>query len=659
MLVPITPSFCFMSHDVFRSLCFISFFVLFATPLNSISVSKLNFHLPVATAMSSFIAAILKATVGLLVNKGRNAAAEKLKDGDITNEQLRNLIVRELDDIKSKLDGIAKKDLLASIGFFKEGLVYLHKVKPNEEDGKKTQQREERAATPLKQEVGSSEASVKTVSLVEEMRSLQLTDRDNSSARALNDAKDRFKEARKKATEAFFNEALSTSDRILAMQYRIMATILGKVDCVPDTLEACRLFLEELHSMPAVKKSLDVHLQQGFWSWFNKAEREDTIRSVCRMNRVIFHIAEIVEEDTDISLWPCVDLGEYKVDPLRDVRVTQTIEKEDPQYFLLKTWPFFQEGEETMKVRDWLITINSKGQLMIAATDDGEAECVRVRLFNRYGNRLQCLELKLPVTESDADYRRRVIGIASDRANNVFLLTEMPTLGRSLRGTVIMFDQCANFQRQFDVEEYSIGSCIAVSDDNKVFVSAKVGEEHEKGCVLVYNLNGVRLNSTEDDEDASLGPVIGMTSIDSEEGGRIMVLTEASMTSFCVYQFSGQGNFLSRHDVSFVALPPPYNFSFPIYEDPFYTYGFWINKRMLTSCFRFLHKTEQFVELNFSKENLLLYNKDAKVVREIKLKLSLWNELDENKKEFTVTTQGLVVMLTTKKETGKIMIAIL
>ncbi|XP_029185530.2 uncharacterized protein LOC114953447 [Acropora millepora] len=611
---------------------------------------RMESHLPVGTTKSSFTQTILEKTVGLLVNKGRDVAAEKLKDGDVTSEQLRKLIAN---DIKSTLDGIARNDLLASIGFFKEGLFYLYKVKPNEEDGKKTQQREERAATPLKQEVGSSEAGIKTLSLVEEMRSLQLTDRDKSSGRALKDAKKRFKKVREKATAAFYNEALSTSDRILAMQYRILATILEKVDRVPDALGACRLCLEELHSMPAVKKSLDVHLQQGFRSSFNKAEREDTIRSVCRMNRVVFHIAEIVEEDFDISLWPFVDLGEYKVDPLRDVRVTQTIEKEDPQYFLLKTWPFFQKGEQMMKVRDWRITINSMGQLMIAATDDDEAECVHVKLFNRYGNLLQCLQLKLPVTESDADYRRRVIGIASDRANNVFLLTGMLTLGRSLRSTVIMFDQWANLQHQFDVEEYSIGSCIAVSDDNKVFVSAKVGEEHEKGCVLVYNFNGVRLNSTEDDEDASLGPVIEMTSIDSEEGGRIMILTEASMTSFCVYQFSGEGNFLSRYDVSFYALPRPYNFSFPIFEDPFYSFGSWPHRRMLTSCLRFLHKTEQFVELNFSKENLLLYNKDAKVVREIKFKLGA------NKQEFTVTTQGLVAMLTTDKRTGKKMIAIL
>ncbi|XP_044182263.1 uncharacterized protein LOC122963050 [Acropora millepora] len=560
--------------------------------------------------MSLFIDAILKATIGLLVNKGRNVAAEKLKDGDVTNEQLRNLIVSELDDIKSKLDGIARKDLLASIGFFKEGLVYLYKVKPNE-----------RAATPLKQEVGSSEARVKIVSLVEEMRSLQLTDRDNSSARALNDAKDIFKQAREKATQAFYNEALSTSDRILAMQYRILATILEKVDRVADALAACRFCLEELHSMPAVKKSLDIHLQQGFKSRFNKAEREDTIRSVCRMNRVTFHIAEIVEEDNDITLWPCIDHGKDKVDPLRDVRVTQAIEKEDPQYFLLKTWPLFQGGEETMDFRDWLITKNSKGQFMIAATD-GIWGCVLLKLFDRHGNLLRSLRLKLPVTENNAYSLWRIDDIASDRANNVFLLTRMPNGVRGFRRTVIVFDQYANFQHEFDVDGYAIGSRIAVSDDSKVFVAAH-------NCVLVYNFSGVLLNRN--NEIASLNSVKDMTFIDSE-GGRIVVLSCGLFIRFQVHQFSEQGNFLSRYKV--------------------YSNG--------TGEIRLLHKREHVVELDFSKENILLYNENGMVVREIKLKLSALNDLDaSHEPQFTVTTQGLVAMLATDKRTGKKMIAIL
>ncbi|XP_044183009.1 uncharacterized protein LOC122963579 [Acropora millepora] len=579
--------------------------------------------------MSSFIEAILIGTVGLLVNKGRNVAAEKLKEGDVTNEQLCNLIVREVDYIKSKLDGIARNDLLASISFYKEGLFYLYQVKPNEEDGNVTQKREKRAATPLRQEAGSSEARVKTVSLVEEMRSFNLTGLEYSSARALNDAKDRFKQAREKATQAFCNEALSTSDRILAMQYRIMATILEKVDCLTDALAASRFCLEELHSMPVVKKSLEVHLQKGLKSMFNKAEREDTIRSVCRMNRVIFHIAEIVEEDNDISLWPCIDHGEEKVDPLRDARVTQTIEKEDPQHFLLKTWPFFQEGEQTMEVTGWLITKNSKGQLMIAATDDGNAQCVLLKVFDRNGNLLQSLQLKLPVTESAADYCQRVIGIASDRANNVFLLIWRLSLRCLVKEIVIVFDQHANFQHEFDVDTHSIGSCFAVSDDSKVFVSARVGKEFERGCVLVYNFNGVLLNSI---ENASLGLVIEMASIDSE-GGRIVVLASDldSSASPYVYQFSEQGNFLSQYTVS--------------------SNG--------TGRIRFLHKTDHVVALDYSKETLFLYNKDGMVVREIKLKLSAFNDIDPNEPEFTVTTQGLVAMPATEKGTGKRMIAIL
>ncbi|XP_044182769.1 uncharacterized protein LOC122963397 [Acropora millepora] len=578
--------------------------------------------------MSSFTAAILKATVGLLVNKGRNVAAEKLKEGDVTNEQLRNLMVSELDDIKSKLDGIARKDVLTSIGFFKEGLVYLYKVKPNEEDGKKTQQREDRAATPLKQEVESSEASGKTVSVVDEMRSLRLTDTDNSTARALNDAKDRFKQAREKATQAFYNEALSTSDRILAMQYRIMATILEKVDCVPDAVAACRLCLEELHSMPAVKKSLDVHLQKGFKSMFNKVEREDTIRSVCRINRVIFHIAQIVEEDNDITLWPCIDSGEYKVDPLRDVRVTQTIEKDDPQYFLLKTWPFFQEGEDTMNFCSWLIAINWKGQLMIAATEN-IGKCTLLKVFDRNGNLLQSLELKPPVTESNDYFAWRIIGIASDRSNNVFILTSQ-TLNRRgcYRKTVIVFDRHGNFQHEFVVNEDSVGYCFAVSDDSMVFVSAKLEEKIDTVCVLVYNFNGVLLNIFEEELWTSSRNIASV----GKEAYRIAAVGgETNLFALpLACQFSEQGKLLSWYKVS--------------------SNG--------SGRIPFLHKTAHVVELDYSIENLLLYNKDGMVAREIKLKPSALIG-PRHKPEFTVTTQGLVATLTTDHRTGKRMIAIL
>ena len=584
--------------------------------------------------MSSFVEAILKATVGLLVNKGRNVAAEKLKESDVTNEQLRDLIVSELDDIKSKLDGIAKKDLLASIEFFKEGLVYLNKVKPNEEDGKKTQHGEDSAVTPLKQDVGSPEASVKTVSLAEEMRSLQLTDRNSWSGRALNHAKERFKDAQRKAIEAFCNEALSTSDRILAMQYRILATILEKVDYLTDAIPACRLCLEVLHSMPAVKKSLDVHLQQGFKSKFNKAKREETIRWVCRINRVIFNITGIVQEDTDFSSWPCVDLGKYKVDPLRDVRVTETIDKEDPEYFLLKAWQFSQEGEETMAFADWFITTNTKGQLIIVATyGNSKRKCALLKVFDRYGNQLQSRGLWLPTKKRNYCFSSAVIiDIGSDRANNLVILERRPSVLEPLymKGTVTVFDQHANFQHEFDVNEASFLSRITVSDDKKVFVpAAKLGEN--SSCVHVYNFDGVLLNSI---KIGSLGRVIDVTSIDSE-GGKIMVLLDHFIgfpPHSRVYQFSEQGDVLFRYYVDLDC----------------------------TGHIHFLHNAEHVAILQLRRDGLSLCNKNGEFVRGINLKLSAlvdFYAIDEE--TLTVTARGLVAMLATHKRTGKKMIVIL
>ena len=72
--------------------------------------------------MSAIITAAFKATFGLLVNKARDKAAEKLKVGDVTDRRIRDLIQREIDDIKSKLDGLARTDLLAGIDALKQAL---------------------------------------------------------------------------------------------------------------------------------------------------------------------------------------------------------------------------------------------------------------------------------------------------------------------------------------------------------------------------------------------------------------------------------------------------------------------------------------------------------------------------------------------------------
>ena len=119
--------------------------------------------------MSSIATAVFKLAIGLLVDKGRDKAAEKLKDGDVTDQKFRGLIVREIDDIKSKLDGLSRKDLVASINFFEEGIAFLYKVF---EEARITS--EHGAATT------TQTACDEAFSLAKRMKKLELTDLDEA-----------------------------------------------------------------------------------------------------------------------------------------------------------------------------------------------------------------------------------------------------------------------------------------------------------------------------------------------------------------------------------------------------------------------------------------------------------------------------------------------
>jgi len=207
--------------------------------------------------MSSITTAVFKATIGLLVNKGRDKAAERLKEGDVTEQKARSVIVREIDDVRFKLDGSSRKDLLASSSLFVEGIELLYEV------FHKAGSRSEGGEEPV--EAVCAEACA----LVEQMRNMKFTGLNESATRALANAKKRFEDARREATRAFKNEALTTSDRILAMEYRVMATILETIDNPADAMTQCRVCIIELNCLPAVQNSFKVELGKGIKARFN------------------------------------------------------------------------------------------------------------------------------------------------------------------------------------------------------------------------------------------------------------------------------------------------------------------------------------------------------------------------------------------------------
>ncbi|CAB3990587.1 Hypothetical predicted protein [Paramuricea clavata] len=92
--------------------------------------------------MSSIVTGILSSTVGLLWNKARDATAKKLKGGDITDAKIREIVMRELNDVKTKIDGLSRKDLLSSYSFLQEGVQLLNVSLDKSKDEQKAVQSE-------------------------------------------------------------------------------------------------------------------------------------------------------------------------------------------------------------------------------------------------------------------------------------------------------------------------------------------------------------------------------------------------------------------------------------------------------------------------------------------------------------------------------------
>ena len=568
---------------------------------------------------------IIKFILGLLADKTRKSAANELKEGDVTDETFRSLIEREIDEIKWKLNGLARANLLASISFFKEGLVYLYKVldmRRSEEDGSETTQGADgKEKVNLKVTLRSSAASTETVSIAKQMERLQLTGQDEPAARALSDAKKRFEDARRKATEAFCNEAPSTTDRILAMQFRLMATLLEKADGPSDALATCRLCLEELHSMPAVQKCFRAQFQQGVLTrmmWFNKGEREEIICSVCRLNRAVYDVAQMVGESVNLLFWPCVDIGEEKVDPLRDSRVMETLQKLGMEQLFVTPRSFGQEGEEEHRLKGACnITTNTQGQYIVV--DWGARD---IKVFHSSGKCLYSSRSPIDVICMDADTDRRwsICGIVTDREDNIYILNTCWKLCDMAYGviqsTMYVFDKHMNLHHKYNVKIGEHGYSIAVNDNNKMFV-LRVDSD-----VQVYNTNGDFLRSFGNEIFQKLQKHEEWNaSITAANDGCVMVLDHF----FCVHVFSEQGDHLSQLTLNKVSLGSG-------------------------NLIGFHRSSEHVVVLNFTlflgepfnKRVLLVYTKDGVLVRRIQLPLEFRNWIPSF--SFAVSEEGHVAI---------------
>ena len=473
--------------------------------------------------MSAIITAVFKATIGWLVDKGRNEAAEKLKDGDITDQQFRNIIVREIDDMKSKLDGLSRKDLLASIGFFREGIELLYEV------FEETRSRSEYGADT------AQAACAEAVSLTEGMKHLELTE---SAARKLANAKKRFERARERATDAFSNEALSPNDRILAMQYRVMATILETIDHPEDAVAPCKVCIEELNGLPVVKQSLQEQLKTGIRaikSLFHKEERRKVISGVCLVNRVAYDVTQTVSQKEPLPQWLMIDTGKEKFDLLRDRRVTKILCKQGMENCSV-SWILGHDGEKEHRLNFPIdIATNSSGQYIVADCDS------TFKVYDSSGKFVQCFSL--PPLIDDSGEKLSMYSwfrLATDMNDNIYVLVE--GISGEDQCWIFKFNKTADHHHKFRVRTMGDKfNCyeLSVSDSGTVMVlKSKWCETHH--IVDVYETDGQFV--------CSFGEQI-LTSphdITTVSDGRVMVVQEHPSR---VDIFSEQGNHLNTFDL--------------------------------------------------------------------------------------------------------------
>jgi hypothetical protein len=273
--------------------------------------------------MTFIVTSILSSTVGLLWNKARNSTAAKLKDGDVSDAKIRELVVRELNDIKTKLDGLSRKDLLSSYRFLKEGVdllyVSLDKSKLEQKAVMQPTQQDRGETSRISSGVESGILS-EALELSHAMGELKIY-----SDKEFESAKERFKDARKRATDAFCNEALNINDRIFAAKLRVVSEILECLDSPQTAITGCLSLLQDLHSLPAIRAMFYVYLNGGVKSLLGKAERVENVKSVMLINYVLFNLKfKFSRKLTDRLTWPGIKLTDRSLNPILDWKEVST-----------------------------------------------------------------------------------------------------------------------------------------------------------------------------------------------------------------------------------------------------------------------------------------------------------------------------------------------
>ena len=483
--------------------------------------------------MSEIVTSLLKAVAGFLVDKARDRAAEKLKEGDVTANKIRELIQREINDIKSKLDALSRKDLLTAIDAFQVGVRYLYQALDIDSETI-------RSATSSKETLmNATEAPALTAAIERGIKNVGITEFGAEAKDLLLQAKERFKTTRKKATEAFNNEALDTLHRITAIRYRVMAAMLESVakslaattdssslsreNAVKSARPECEQSVQQLYSLPDVRKNFEVELRSGsnFRGRFGRDERREIISAVSQVNRFIHDSQEF---DFDHYDWAAIKIGKKSINLLYSREVAKVLDVAGKQHCCVRNeWSFGHNGEEGHRLKKpKRIATNTHGEFLVVDRDDET-----IKVFDSSEEFIY----KINPQVDDTVTIDRVIDVATDVNNNTYILVRLSE-SETERCEVQVFtktEMCNNFR------VWNHSTNLTVSHD-RLFVASL-------GVVLVYELNGIHVGSF------GQGTLSDVRDIASGSDGQIFVLSRKAYYQKIAHVFSEDGHQLNSFRV--------------------------------------------------------------------------------------------------------------
>ena len=368
--------------------------------------------------MCSIVTGILSSTVGLLWNKARDSTAAKLKDGDVTDEKIREIVVRDLNDIKTKLDGLSRKDLLSSYNFLQEGVDFLNVSLQNSKLDQKAltnETHDDRGETSKMQSCDQSGILSEAIELSQAMGKLKC-----NSDEKYESAKERFKKARERATDAFSTETLVLKDKIFAAKLRIVSEILECLDHPENAIIGCLSFLKKFHSLPAIQEIFSVYLNGGIKSMLNKSERVENVKSVMLINYVLFQYASKFSSKYSFDLlvsMPTIELPDRSFSPMLDWQEVATRKS---------------MGKELTQHPSRRILID-EGIYPYASAVNGHGDVLTIRYFGSdkiqviSSKTAECKMIKLPDLRKGEVIQQHIAGLAVDNNNNVYVVVWLTT----------------------------------------------------------------------------------------------------------------------------------------------------------------------------------------------------------------------------------------